>query len=266
MSIFNYIDYKSYIRLTVRQNQKKHGYRSRLAEAAGCQKSFFSKVMSGSTHLTAEHAAGLVAFWKLPEIDAEYFIELVQLERAGTPELRARIEKRIEKLRQDQNDLAKRFQEATNVSEEHAQVYYSSWQYLAIHYLLSIPQFRTVETISKRLHCPEDLVLQILMFLREMGLIQSDNNTWLMNGRSYHLPRSSHLTQMNHTHWRTRAIQNSFKKNHRDIHYTSVGSLSLSDVEKLRQLTLDYVDKSRSAIDSSGTEELFCTTVDFFQV
>src|SRR5262249_298331 len=147
MNLFECLDYKSYIAFHFRQNRKIHGYKSRLAEAAGCQRSFFSKAMGGPTHLTSEPPAGLTAYWKLTEIEAEYFIQLVNLERAGTPALREHIEKQLEKLRQDQNDLAKRFSEAKEISEELAQVYYSSWQYVAVHYLLSIAKYQTVEAI-----------------------------------------------------------------------------------------------------------------------
>lgn len=222
--------------------------------------------MAGPTHLTAEHAVALANHWGLSELEAEYFVELVNLERAGTPVLKKHIEKRLEKLRRDHEDLSKRFQEISVISDRDAAIYYSGWQYVAIHYLLSIPQFQTLEAIARRLSCSEDLVRKTLAALQEMGLVNTDGLRWKMNGRSYHLPRDSQFTQINHGNWRSRAVQNAFEQNPRDIHYTSVGSIALADVEKIRQLTLDYIDKGRAAMGDSGAEELFCMSCDFFLV
>lgn len=266
MSVFRYLKYKDYIDFQLKSHSKVHGYRSRLAEAAGCQKSFFSKVMSGPTHLTAEHGIGLALYWNLTELETEYFVQLVNLERAGVPALKKQIAMQLEKLRREQDNLAKRFSEASSLSEKDAAVYYSAWQYLAIHFALSIPELQTAEAIGRRFNCSGEVVRRTLTALKEMGLVESDGQRWKMNGRSYHLPRDSQFTQMNHANWRARAVQNSFERNPRDIHYTTVGSISLDDVEKIRQLTLNYIDQGRAAMSASGTEELFCMSCDFFLV
>ena len=84
-SVFESLDYKRYMRQQIAAHGDVYGYKSRLAAAAGCQKSYLSQVLNGAHDLTLEHAAGLAAFWQLPRLDGEYFMELVNWARASSP-------------------------------------------------------------------------------------------------------------------------------------------------------------------------------------
>ncbi|MFX6794117.1 hypothetical protein ABTH15_20060, partial [Acinetobacter baumannii] len=76
-------DYKQFLLLQVAAHAGEYGYKSKLAVAAGCQKSFFSQVLNAHVHRTPEHALGLARFWKLNRLERDYFLELVNHARAG---------------------------------------------------------------------------------------------------------------------------------------------------------------------------------------
>ena len=58
------------------------GYQRQLSEAAGCHTSYLSQVLADKAQLTPDHAAGLAVFWQWNETASEYFLTMVQLERA----------------------------------------------------------------------------------------------------------------------------------------------------------------------------------------
>jgi len=63
-NVFNHLDYKDFLKIQIEENHEAYGYKSRLAKAANCQKSFLSQVLNSHIHLTPEHAVGLCQFWK----------------------------------------------------------------------------------------------------------------------------------------------------------------------------------------------------------
>lgn len=98
--IFNFLDYKAYLAARLRSAAER-GAHSQLAIVMGCRPSFVSKVLYRKTHLTPEHAVVLAEYWKLSPTEAEYFRELVQLGRAGSPLLRQVIERRLSTLKEE---------------------------------------------------------------------------------------------------------------------------------------------------------------------
>ncbi len=266
MNLFQCLDYKLFLRFQVKREAGQYGYKSRLAEAAGCQKSFLSQVLNGSVHLTLEHALGMATFWQLGAAETDYFYDLVSLARAATREHRDYLQAELKRLRNDHENLAKRFSEAATIPDADAAIYYSTWHYTAIHYLLSADAYQTKERICQRLNCSEETVSKVLNQLQKMGLARSHGQRWSMDQRSFHLPKDSSFSAINHSHWRTRAVENSFAGNERDIHYTSVGTIDLEALKTLRQMTFDYIASMRKTIGASGAEDLFCFSCDFFRV
>lgn len=100
--MFAYLQCKSSVEVLKRQVQlhaSEWGYKTRLAVAAGCQKSYISQVLAGIHPLQVEHMCGLAEFWKATETELEYLINLVSYERAGTSGLRNYYRRRLESQR-----------------------------------------------------------------------------------------------------------------------------------------------------------------------
>ena len=80
------------------------------------------------------------------------------------------------------------------------------------------------------------------------------------------MPRESIMTELNHTHWRHRALLDIQRQLTETIHYTSVFSMSKIDVKNVREFLVQTIAKSREITDPSEPEEIFCLSVDFFKV
>lgn len=191
MSVFEFNDYKFFLLRTVEQNRHVRGYKSRLAEAAGCKNSFISQVLHGHVHLTPEHAVGLAHFWAFSATEREYFLELVNHARSGTPELRAHIMARLARLRLDAcggkgcaADWVDGSGEVSTASAaataSHPTVaYYSTWYHAAIHMLTAHGEFSSVDSIGSHLHLAEGAVCESLSLLESLGLCACQAGRWM---------------------------------------------------------------------------------------
>ena len=266
ISVFNYLKYTEFLDFQVKSNKKIYGYKAQLAQAAGCQRSFISQVLKGKADISIEHAIGLSGFWALTELEEDYFINLVLLARTTNKKLKDRLHRKLENARRDSENLTKRITEKTVLTDERAAIFYSNWQYLAVTILISIPNFRTVATIASRLEVSERFIEKTLIELKELGMAHNIGPEWMATQSTIHLSRDSQYNTLNHSHWRQRALQNAFLSDEKDIHYTSVCTLTLADAEKIRQAVFQLIDESRKIVAPSKEEEMFCLTCDWFKV
>jgi uncharacterized protein (TIGR02147 family) len=265
MSLFGFDSYKGFIRSKIKENSEVYGYQSRLAEAAKCQRSFLSQVLSKEVHLTVEQAMGLCEFWKFGNDEQEYFLLLVQSERAGTESLKRFFERKLEGLLAKQKNLTDRFKE-TAQSEKDNEIYYGSWHFAAIHGLVSIPSFQTVESISARLALPLKEVEATLSQLLRMGLVEKKGSRFRVGKTSLHLPKGSRFTPIFQAQWRNRAIMNSLEQNSDSLHYTSIVTISKKDLKRFEDMALRFLDETRALIAPSEDEEMVCFLMDLFKV
>lgn len=264
-NLFRYDDYKVFLNELTEAQGTSFGLKAKLADAAGCTRSFFSQVLKSHTHLTPEHAIKIADYLELKDYAKDYFYELVNFSRAGEPSLKNHIKSRLKNLKQQNEDFIQRFQASDLINTSQKAIYYSGWQYAAIHVILSIPQFRTPKAISDRLGLSQEYVYHILTELEDQGFIAIKNGTWEVLNYNIHLPRDSNYTEQNHLIWRMKAIENSKLKKPEDIHFTAVYSLSKLDVEKLRTKILEFIDDSRDLVASSAEEDMISITIDLFR-
>lgn len=241
------------------------GQITKMAEAAQCQRSHLSRVLSGQLHLTLEQAFRVSRFLKLAETESAYFIKLVEFERSGDPEYRSSLKQELTRLRQIDEDLANRLKEPT-IAPERETIYYSAWYWSAIHILVSIPQYQTPRAIAERLHLSTAFVEKCLQRLREFDLVKFEKGRWQFSGSSIHLSKNSTLNSVQHSNWRSRAVLSSQNPADLGVHYTVVQSLSVDDFETVKQLILKTIDDYTRIAKPSKEEELVCLTCDFFKV
>ncbi|MGZ3774418.1 MAG: TIGR02147 family protein [Pseudobdellovibrionaceae bacterium] len=264
-SIFQFDDYKDYLNTRINNSDVKHGLISRLAEAASCQRSYLSQVLNGHVQLTSDHALGLCHYFRFNDKETDYFLNLVDLSRAGSLRLKDRLRSKIERMQKDYFNLSKRVDaKAITISSPEA-FYYSSWHWMAIHIATSVPEFNTVEAISERLNLPLELVKKTLNQLLDMGYVEKKKDKWSYAGSNLHLSNESPSVVVHHTNWRQRSAIDSAMPSDNSIHYTSVFSLSHRDYQFLKERILEWIDESRAIIGPSPSEEVVCFCVDFFK-
>lgn len=177
------------------------------------------------------------------------------------------IKDKLKKIKLDQENFKKRYDvQLPQQISEHESTYYSVWYYNAIHMLATIPAFQTVDRIANHLKLENDLVEEVLNKLKEFELIDKKNNKWVATNKNIHLDKKSLFNKLNHTHWRNKANEASFLNLSDNIHYSSLYTLSSKDVEKIREVLFESIDRTRDIVIPSKEEELVCLNIDFFKL
>jgi uncharacterized protein (TIGR02147 family) len=266
-SIFEFESYKAFLKyfITSQPNQG-HGTRSRMARKAGCQIAYMSRVLDDKTNLSLEQGIALAPEVGLNDEETNFFLLLIQLERAGSEKLRTHFRTAVLSVRKKRSNLKERFQVKSTLNREDQATYYSSWHYLAVHVALSIPKLQAEERIATTLGIQRSHVREILRFLIGVGLAQSDSKSGRLrigNAR-LHLEKDSNWIARHHGNWRLQAIQSIERKSDEDLHYSAVVSLSETDATRLKELWIRTLEKFNEEVASSPEETLRCITIDFF--
>lgn len=267
--MFDQTDYKEVIRINIAGAGKSKGYKLRMAEAMDCHSSFLSQVLSGPTHLTPDHAAGLCEFWGFNNDQTKYFMALVNLARCSSPKYRRLLESEIDQLRKAQRDLTHRLSSKRRVADTAPMTswYYSKWLNMAVHVSLSIKSLQTVSALCKRFLMTEGIIQKTLAELEEYGLASRTDNRWEMVNTDLHLHATSPVIGQHYSNWRQYCLSKIGTVPFEDMtNYTAVMSLSQKDWEKVRDMALDFVKSSREIAGPSREEEIYCINVDLFKV
>jgi uncharacterized protein (TIGR02147 family) len=270
-SIFQFVDYKRYIKSQIESADSNWGLISKLADAAGCQRSYLSRVLSSEVHLVADHIYGLSEHWRLSESETDYFLLLLEKEKASTPKYRNRINTNIVKAREAHENLQNKTKKPSADLSEKEIKYYSAWYWSAIHIATSIPELQSLGAISKKLHLNEDLVLEVLNELTSYGWIKKEGSgvkeKWKFNSSELHVPKSSHLSTLHHSNWRHLAVLDSQRtKSNSGFHFTAVQSIDQKAWEQLKELILKFIEDAQKISSPAKEEKLISFCLDFFEV
>jgi uncharacterized protein (TIGR02147 family) len=258
-------DYKDYLRKKLADPDAGWGSVTRLADAAGCQRSFLSRVLNGPIHLTPDHGHGLCEHWELTRAESEFFMLLLEKERASTQRYRKHIEAKLGALKREQENLSLRLNRPAPDMGQKEMVYYSAWHWSAVHIAVSIPELQTIPAIARRLQLPESLVASTLATLEGLGLVKRDGQRWGFASSELHLPKNSPLSSLHHSNWRQRATLDSQDASGSGVHFTVVQSMSLKAFEKIRRYAVEFVETASREAGPSKEEELVCIACDVFK-
>lgn len=265
--IFDFTDYKRYIaHLEALGSHIQKGFRTRLAEAAGCQSAFVSQVLNGKAQLSLEQGLRLAPFLKLDLLEQRYFLWMIEYSRSGTTELRSYFSDLMKDLRENYFKLQNRVNPELTLSIEAQNIYYSQWYYSAIHILVTIPGLNSIEAISKSLRLQLETVRDAVLFLLKMGLLAEKKGKLSPGPVQLHLDRSSINIFKHHTNWRIKAIESLAEQKKTDMHYSTVSSLSEADVEVIRSMLAAVVESYVKTIKPSKEETLYGFNIDFFKL
>jgi uncharacterized protein (TIGR02147 family) len=266
-NVFEFDDYKAYL---LHSEQVKsafiRGYRTRLAEAIGCNNTFISQVLNTSANFSLEQGLAVSRYLSLPPSEESYFLLLIEHARAGTEDLKDYFNKQIREKKEKFLNIKERVKNETHLNVEAQAIYYSQWYYAAVHMLVTIPEFRTPQKIAKYLRLNTALIQKTVTFLVSQNLLIEKNGE-LLPGSSYlHLEKNSPFIARHHSNWRLAAMDALSRDNAQEIHYSTVSTLSRKDCEHLRahftQVIQDYV----KTVSHSKEEMMWVFNLDFFNL
>lgn len=268
INIFKYENYKDYIRDSIGNAPNKgRGMRKKLSDSIGCQIAYTSHVLNGDSDFNLEQAEACARFFQLDNYEKEYFLTLVSYNRSGTKNLHSFFATKLKELRSQTSSLQKHTAIKDGLSQEDQLIYYSSWSYAAIHMLVTIKEFQTLDKISQRLNMSEEEALSILNQLIAMGLIEKNSSQrYLTTQKQIYLNRDSLCIPMMHTQWRTKAIEKVYQKDPEQIHYSLVFTCSKKDKDLVMETIKENVSRISQIVSPSIEEELMTLNIDCFSL
>lgn len=264
-SLFVMDDFRTYIRAWARARGR--GELSKIAEKLKIHTTLVSQIMSHRKCLTEEQASRLCAYMGLNPLETDYFLKLVQLERAGTESLKSIYLRHLKSLRGQAQEAKSRVPESKALTEQDRAIFYSSWQYSMVRLLTSMERFQTVEDISLRLGLTVSRVREILDFLTSRGLcVLASNGRYKRTEKNTHVEASSPLAIRHHQNWRNKVIQLQECMTSDDLSFTAPVSISRKDISKIRSILLDAISESAKIVDSSPAEEIVYLGIDWLRM
>lgn len=249
------------------------GARKSLAAFAECQISHVANVLNDDAHFSLEQAERVGSFFELGVGELEFFLLLVQWNRAGTKSLTelyaAQVQRAVAKAVESRRNLKDRVPIRRALESEQEAVYYSSWQYAAIHVLLSVPSLQTPDALSKSLSISRDRIDKILEFLCQTGLAKYSDGRFEIGPQHLHLASDSPFIMRHHVNWRTRVatrLETEGTAKASDLHYSSVVTVGAKDVDRVREILTRALAESIEVIKTSPEESGAILNIDWMKI
>jgi uncharacterized protein (TIGR02147 family) len=264
-SIFDYTDYRAYIRNWIEGlGAQAHGAKGRIAQALGVSSSLISQILKAEKTLTPDQASDLADHFGLNEIESDYIQLLVDLDRAASPRLRRKLERKIAHIQGQAKQIGKRVPRQMELTDEQRAIYYSSWLYTGIRNLTAVPTINHVSAIARHLHLEPTVVSRILGFLIENGLCREVDGSVTYGPSSTHVDFDSPFVNKHHQNWRIKAIQQMENKQEGDVFFTSPMSLSKVAAQQVRKLLPNFIQEVMKVTGPSQSEKVACLNIDWF--
>ncbi len=265
-NLFEYNDYRSYLRDALPTAGEARGARTKLALELGVQKGFISSILHGNAELSLEQAYRTSVFLSHTEEEREFYLLLVQKDRAGSKDLESHFEKKIKSIALKRREIKERIQVKATLSESDQLTYYSSWHYTAVHMCLRVPTTQTLHSISNYLRLPTKRVSEVLEFFIKTGMAEQKGDTYLVGPTRIHLPSDSPLISKHHTNWRMQAISALDRKSKNNAHYSAIYSISESAAQKIREKLLQLIQDIEPDIRDAKDETVYTLCFDLFNL
>lgn len=267
ISIFDYNDPRTFIKKRLQEMPKQgYGHLRKLSEFVGIHTTLTSQVLSGLKSFTPEQACLVAEYFGLSDIESEYFVSLVLVERAGNQNYKKMLKQRLESLRKQSAEIVNRVQVDRILTDEQRAVFYSDWLYTAIRQLCSIEGYNSIDQIQSYLGVSRRRVKQIVDFLLLTKLCVEEKGKLKVGPKATHLESSSPWVRVHHINWREKAIGKMSDEGEDKLHFTCPLTLSKRDVTRVREKIIQFINEVNAIVDPSPSEELHCLNIDWFKI
>jgi len=268
MNIFKYLDYRKLIEesLKNRPSQAPLSYK-KIAESLRVHTSQISQIMAGHRELTVEQAHELAALFDFTKTETDYFILLVQKERAGTASFKKYCEEKLKKIVEDSRKLSQRFDHEKTLTDEEKSIFYSDTIYSSVRLFCSLKEKgMSMDEILERFELPKERLVQVLNFLIATGLLIQKNERYVLGISSTFLPGHSPFIQSHHRNWRLKALQEFPRITEEEMMFTAPMSISRKDFAEIRETLAQLIGKLSAKIKDSPAEDIACLNLDYFWI
>ena len=128
MTFFEFDDYRKYINAYMKELPKRgHGQVNKLAAFLNVNSTLVSQVLNYKKDFTLEQAMKLSDYFHFNYLEAEYFLSLVQIERAGTVKLKDFFKSKAKEALLKSQEIKNRISTHQVLEDKDKIIFYSSW-------------------------------------------------------------------------------------------------------------------------------------------
>ena len=265
MNIFKENDYKAILKHLFR-NSKVKGLSRKLAEYLGVHATLVSQVISGEKNFTEEQIFSVCEFLGIPELESEYILMLLKIERAGSKKIRDHYIGKKNEIQNRALQISERIKKDRKLSDAEKAEFYSNWIYSAVHVLTSLEKKSSFEEICKRFALKPAKARSVIEFLVSINMIVEKNGVYELGTGSTHLEKKSPLVITHHMNWRTKALQVAPNLSDGELMYSANVSMSRADFDRFREELAQVVQRFQAIVKDSPAEEIAQLNIDFFFV
>ncbi len=267
ISVYQFKNYRDYLQSRLGEGRRT-GQKQRLAEALNCQPAHLSQVLKGKTHLSVEHAFRVNDFFAHNEFEGDYFLNILQANRAGTVEMEKYFLKKAKALKDEAVNLKKNMSvKHREISENEKAVYYGDFHYALADVAASLPQVKTVENIARILDVELEIAEKVIQFLIKLGLVKKNQKGLHAGAGHIFLDKNSPHIKKHHLNMRLHGLRQLEKRVlPTDIRYATYFTLSEDDAFAIKQEILALMDRNLKRVEASKEETLYCNIIDFFRI
>jgi uncharacterized protein (TIGR02147 family) len=166
MDIFKYRNYKDFTNDFIKlRSHKGRGQYLKIANTLDVHSTMISHVFKGDKSLTLEHGLKLSKYLGLTELEQEYFLCMIQEDRAGTQELKKHFSIQIDSILKRSKKISERLPTNKKLNEQDSAQFYSSWIYSAIRLLSSIEKYQDIDSLINFFDIPPRRAKEVIDFL-----------------------------------------------------------------------------------------------------
>lgn len=272
VNIFRYSDFRQILKQLVNQHKESgHDFNfSKLSIILGVQKTYLSKVMSGTGQLSTDQMYTLAEYFNLTKEEHDYLILLIERERTGLAKRKQALDKRISAIQSEHRNTKKslkaKFSEE-KISDARAEYYLDPFMTIA-HLFLTLPSYGgDAKKVAQRLRLSDSYAKNIFSTLERIGIIEKLNapNGYRVVEDHLHLSSESLLSNPYHALFRMASLQQLMKLDPGERFSFSVTFSADNETKKvIHEAFLRFLREIEPAIKLAPAESVYQINFDLF--
>lgn len=268
MEVFQAKNYVEFVTAALQRNFPKipRGAVKSLAAHLKCHPTFISQSLRGKAYFSHEQAVRFCSFAKLPAEESEFFIDLLNRDRAATIETRFHFQQVLDRKLRERNNLQKRASLKTPLSQENEILYFQNWLHPLVHAALNLPQHNQVKVLAKTLGISQAQIRSSLELLASIGLAKKEKDNWSATKEVLHVGKDSPLNRNFHAGLRMKTASALMEggRTEEHTHFSSIFCISHKDAQKFRNTLLDCLKDLRQKMVESDPERIYTLCLDYY--
>lgn len=264
MRVFDFESYRDFVRTRIKAMPRNgRGQFGKIAAHLKMHTTLVSQVFRGDKNLTLEQACLLAEYLGMGELESDYFLTLVEVERAGSAKLKRMLDKRLKQLKTQAKQVSSHLPRAKVLTDEDKAIFYSDWYYSGIRLLTSLPKYQNRDALAVFLSLPPSIIGKAVEFLLRTGLCEEESGRLRMGSSRTHISPDSPLVYRHHTNWRLKAMQRFPAVSEDEIVFTAPLTIARADVPAVREVITELIEKVSRIVEHSEPERLACLNIDW---